>query len=459
MSDDGEVRDHELGAALRQLPVPPPREVFYPQLLARLQEESPARPASRRWWQPQSPVWFGAAAAVLAIVLMVSWIGLPGGGPSRVLGPRSAEAITADEVRRRVDEALASLRTIQGDVTVDVHVTDPDSLVRPGRERHSFVLTSAGDFRLNGLDDGRVTAYSAARGAQRTFGPPGSGVLSAEVTGLAPGPPDPAPTANLLSRSVGSLVRAFLSSDADVPVTENEFEGRGGWHLVVPLSSRGRVYGELDITVDRETGIPLYIAETEIGINGERVLAREVRVGNLRVDEPVDPEMFSPQFPAGGPAPTPSDRGYRRVQQPEVTAAVGYQPLLPDRVPRGFKVTEIAVAREGAGSAAGNPPSRNVVSMAYQRGFDRFVVSTRETGPDPSRWRDPFRTLGFGSGGAVEPVTITSGAASGARGEVVVAPRDVPHAWVVSDRLVVTVSGDLTPEQMLDVLRSLRTTG
>lgn len=455
MNDDGDVRDDELGAALRQLPVPPPREDFYPRLLSRLEEEAGTRAPSRRRWQPQSPLWLGAAAAVLVVVMLVSWVGLPGRG----LGPRRAEAVTADEVRKRVDDALASLRTLQGDITVDQHVQYPDSPIRAGRQRHSFVLTSAGDFRIDGLDDGRVTAYSATRGAQRTFGPPASGTLAADVTGLAPGPPDPAPIATVLSRSVGSLVRAFLDTDADVPVTENEFEGRGGWHLVVPLTSGGRTVAELEVTVDRETGVPLYLAETDIGTEGQRLLVREVRVGNLRVDAQVSAETFSPPFPAGTPAPAPVDRGYRRVEQREVTVAVGYQPLVPETVPGGFKLTEIAVARDGAATAAGNPPSRNVVSMAWQRGFDRFVVTTRETGADRGRWTDPFLTLNSRLGGTVEPVTIASGAAAGGRGEVVTVARDVPHAWVVTDRLVVTVSGDLTSEQMHDVLRSLRAAG
>jgi hypothetical protein len=286
---------------------------------------------------------------------------------------------------------------LQGEITVDTHVSDPDSVVRPGRERHSFVMTSAGDFRVDGLDDGRVTAYSAARGAQRTFGGAsvaGAGTLAAEFTGLAPGPPDPAPTATVLSRSLGSLVRSFLTTDADVPVTETDFEGRGGWSLVVPLNVLGRVMGELDVTVDRQTGIPLRIVETELRTNGERVLAREVRVTNLRVDEPVNPETFNPPFPTGTAAPNPVDRGYRRVPQREVVTAVGYQPLLPESVPSGYKLTEIAVARDGAATAGGNPPSRNVVSMAFQRGFDRFVLTTTETGPDRGRWIDPFRTLG-----------------------------------------------------------------
>jgi hypothetical protein len=116
----------------------------------------------------------------------------------------------------------------------------------------------------------------------------------------------------------------------------------------------------------------------------------------------------------------------------------------------------VAVARDGAPTAPGNPPSRNVVTAAWQRGFDRFVVSTRETGPDPGRWTDPFRPPGSRGDARVEPTIVSSGVAAGARGEVVVTVGDPPYAWTVNDRFLVTVSGDLSPDELLDVLRSLR---
>ncbi|MDQ3642156.1 MAG: hypothetical protein M3450_12020, partial [Actinomycetota bacterium] len=220
MTDDFEERDETLGAALRQLEVPPPREDFYPRLLARLEAES--APNRRRRSKAGSPLWLGAAAAVLVVVLVTSWVGLPGGRSSRLLGPSPAEAITADQLRARVDAAVSSLQTLTGELT-EHRPPDPRSVpgdpgVRP-LERYRFALTSAGDFRVDGLHDNSVTAYSTERGTQRSFSTAaGSTTLAAELTGLAPGPPDPAPNPTALSRSLGSLVRAFLRSDADVPV-------------------------------------------------------------------------------------------------------------------------------------------------------------------------------------------------------------------------------------------------
>jgi hypothetical protein len=135
---------------------------------------------------------------------------------------------------------------------------------------------------------------------------------------------------------------------------------------------------------------------------------------------------------------------------------VGYAPLVPQRLPNGFKLAEVAVAPTGAPTFGGNPPSRNVVSMAWQRGFDRIVVTTRSTGPDRSRWEDPFIWLDARSGGDTEAITVSTGAASGGVGELR-RPLDTgPHAWVVTDNLVVTVAGDLTREELLEVLGSLQ---
>lgn len=468
MTGEAEERDEELGAAVGQLHVPPPREDFYPRLLARLEAETEAeRPAHPRWrWKAGSPLWLSAAAAVLVVVLVASWVGLPGGERSPLLGPRPAAAVTADEVRVRVDAALAGLRTLTGEVHIE-HFPgvpnpppfDPSLRDRRPPERFNFALTSAGDFRVESVQDNGVTAYSAERGSQRSFSTaPGSATLAAELTGLAPGPPDPAPNSSELSRSLGSLVRSFLRTDADVPVEETTHDGRAAWHLVVPVNVDGRNTGELDVTVDQQTGFPLRVREFVVlaPATGEKALIREVRLSNVAVDTAVAPETFVPSYPPGAPPPTPIDRGYRRVQPQEVEARVGYAPLVPQRLPPGFKLAEVAVATTGAPTAGSNPPSRNVVSMAWQRGFDRVVVTTRTTGPDRSRWEDPFIWLNPQASGRIEPISVSTGAASGGVGEFLMPVDGGPHAWVVTDNVVVTVAGDLTRGELLEVLGSLR---
>jgi len=150
------------------------------------------------------------------------------------------------------------------------------------------------------------------------------------------------------------------------------------------------------------------------------------------------------------------DRGYRRVSLREVAGAVDYSPLVPQRVPAGFKLAEVAVSTSGAPTAPDNPPSRNVVSVAWQRGFDRFVVTMRETGPDRSRWQNPFRSVDPRAGDAPEPLTIATGSAAGGIGQIGVGVGIGQHAWAVSDRLLVTASGDLTREELIQVLGSLQ---
>ena len=458
MTDDFEDRDETLGAALRQLDVPPPREDFYPRLLARLEAES--APDRRQRWKVGSPMWLGAAAAVLVVVLVASWVGLPGGRSSRLLGPNPAEAITADQLRARVDAALSSLQTLTGELS-EHRPPDPRSV--PGDpgvsplERYRFALTSAGDFRVDGLHDNSVTAYSTERGTQRSFSTAaGSTTLAAELTGLAPGPPDPAPSPTALSRSLGSLVRAFLRTNADVPVTGTSFDGRPAWNLVVPLSFSGRTVGELDVTVDQQTGFPLQVIQITIPRSGERVVMRELRVSNLVVDGRLPSNTFVPPYPPGTPPVSSFDRGYHRVSLREVAGAVGYPPLVPQQVPAGFKLTEVAVSISGAPTGPDNPPSRNVVSLAWQRGFDRFVVTMRATGPDRTRWQNPFRAVDPRAGDAPEPLTIATGSAAGGAGQIGVGAGVGQHAWAVTDRLVVTASGDLTREELIQVLGSLQ---
>lgn len=462
MTDDVEERDHDLGAALRQLDVPPGREDFYPRLLARLEAEAASgKPLpSRRRWAAGPPVWLGAAAAVLVVVLVVGWVGLPGGR----LGPRPAEAITAEAVRARVDTALARLQTLTGELHIDYFPSVPDpppyDPAVPDRrppEHFAFAVTSAGDFRVGGLHDNSLTAYSTAQGSQRSFSTaPGASTLATELTGLAPGPPDPSPAPTELSRSLASLVRSFLRTGADVPVEETSYDGRAAWRLVVPVSVGNRTAGELDVIVDQQTGFPLRVIDKVVLPFGtEKFIARELRLSKLVVDRPLAPETFLPPYPAGAPAVRPVDRGYRRVQQRDAAAAVGYAPLVARRLPSGFRLVEVAVATAGAPTAAGNPPSRNVVSMAWQRGFDRVVVTTRETGPDRGRWKDPFAGEDRRTGGPPEPITVTTGAAAGGVGEFSLPAEGGPHAWVATDRLVVTVAGDLTREELLSILGSL----
>src|SRR5207302_4763273 len=50
---------------------------------------------------------------------------------------------------------------------------------------------------------------------------------------------------------------------------------------------------------------------------------------------------------------------------------------------------------------------------------------------------------------------IDTGALKGVLARVVIDPRSIPHLWAVTDKLVVTVSGDANEFELLQVARSL----
>jgi hypothetical protein len=149
--------------------------------------------------------------------------------------------------------------------------------------------------------------------------------------------------------------------------------------------------------------------------------------------------------------------GFDRMSLERAANVVGYKPLVPAWVPSGFELGDVGVARASRPTGDEqhqNPPSRNVVSLRYQRGLDQIVVTTRLTGSDPSRWRDPV----VGSSvRAKEPerVEFESGALRGHRGELVIDPNSVPHVWAIAGPIVVTVAGNADRAKLLQIANSL----
>jgi hypothetical protein len=323
-------------------------------------------------------------------------------------------------------------------------------------ERWRFLLDAAGDVRLEGPGDGEVIAYDSAAGVARSIQHSaslgGSALFYAERTGVAPGPPDLGPPTWLIPERLGAYVRAALAA-RDPGVRQVSYEGRAAWRLdvrTVPNAVAPELSGdELGVTGDRRTGMPVRVVERKRG----KVL-RTLRLERLAVDTHVSPDAFRVQFPAGAEVMR-SDDGFRRMPLAGAAAVVGYRPLVPEWVPTGFELAEVAVARASAptGKEGGNPQSRGVVSLSYRRGLDRFLVTTRLRGT--GTWSDPLAS-GEGFVDHPERVDVPSGALAGAAAEVVVSPRALPHLWASTQDLVVTVGGDLTRSQLTRVAGSLR---
>jgi hypothetical protein len=316
--------------------------------------------------------------------------------------------------------------------------------------RWRFSTTARGDFRLSGVDRQEEIAYDAGTGIEKAWAIEGQESFAGERRGLAPGPPDAAPSDWVLSREIGSVVRALLAA-ADPSVKEVDLEDGKAWVLAAAVSPNllSDLSGDyMEVTVDQRTGFPMRILESRQG-----ELMRDIRLEELEIDPQLVPAAFSLDLPPGAPM---QEESFQRLTLDQVEAVVGYSPLVPDRVPEGFELTEIAAAPLATftGTEGMNPQSRNVVSLAYRRGFDRFVVSTRAVGQDPSLWSDPLAS-GEGFVDRPESIELEGGAFAFAKGELLIDPRAVPHLWALGEELVLTVSGDLSREELLGIAESV----
>lgn len=456
------ARDEELGRALRKLEVPAHAPGFaraVEEALERATAEerrragASSRPQGRR---PRFRLWWLAPVPLAAAILLVVWV--IGGFGSKEL-PLQPQVASAAEVEARMVAALAGVRTLRGEmVVVSAEDLAADGAMLPAAGmRWSFAVTSNGDFRLSGLSRKEEVAYLAAAGTEQTLWDGDDGrPVAAEGKGLAIGPPDPGPSNWVLSRRLGSVVRALLAED-NQSVVETTYEGRPAWVLDTPVQANrlSTTSGDfLSVTIDQATGFPVKVTETRSGS-----LIEEVRLEKLEFNPELTAQDFRLTFPEGVQVGG-YDAGFRRVTLDGVKDVVGYEPLLPGSVPDGFKLAEIAVAQvsQGTGKEGMNPESKAVVSMAYRRGLDLLIITTRLVGGDPGRWTDPLAS-GEGFVDEPEPIELRSGALAGAQAQLQIDPRTVPHVWILGEELVVTISGDLSRDELRAVAESLTPRG
>jgi hypothetical protein len=440
--------DEKLGAALRRLDVPDHAPGFFRELEHRLAGEHRRIRARRRPPRRRLRWSLGIAVVAAAAAVFVVAIGIPRTGKTpQIAGPAIASAA---EIKARVQASLTAMRNLSG-------VLVSDGPRKGDAERWRFVLTARGDLRLEGPGADEVITYDATAGvtrsAQRSASIGSGPLFYAERRGVAPGPPDQGPPTSILQRQLGSFVRALLAAN-DPRVREVAYDDRPAWQLdvdavpnaIVPEFSGDR----LEITVDRETGIPVRVVERR-----RDSFLREIRIEALAVDSDLAPRTFRLAFPPGAEVMR-SDEGFRRVR--DIPETAGYALLRPDWIPDGYKLAQIAVAKEAGptGTEAGNPPSRMVVSLSYRRGLEQFLVTARLAQGGP--WSDPLAT-GEGFVDHPEAIAIRGGALQGAKAELLIAPRAIPHLWALTDELVVTVGGDLGRDELLRVTESLRRRG
>jgi len=449
---DGE-RDEILGAALRRLEVPAHRPGFHPGLRASLSTASPGQDAPdrhrqggsggarRRGWVRHPLRWTVglAAAAVLALALVIA--SLPG---------TTHRIANAAEVRAAVARAWASVRGIAGVLTVDY--TNARTASQQD-QKWRFLLTARGDFRLTGLDHPGAVTYDARSDIERSLSTsasmPGSTELFAsQLSGLAPGPPDPGPSTALLDRMLGSVVRALAGSPGG-QVREVTYHSRPAWLLDTKVPASAALFPDhLQVTVDRQTGLPVRVLAARDGHT-----LYETRIDKLTLNPPIPEHAFTLRFPPGKHV-SYTDFGFHRVALNDAGRITGYAPVIPASIPRGYRLSGVMVAKRPSPTGT-NPRVGNVISLSYRHGLDQFILTTRPVGANPAAWHDPLDT-GEGNFKAPQRVTFSSGVLAGRQGYLVTDSFAMPHVWALTGTLVVTISGDLNRAQLMQAANSLR---
>ena len=199
--------------------------------------------------------------------------------------------------------------------------------------------------------------------------------------------------------------------------------------------------GTLDLWLDARTLLPLRRDERRPG------LTRRTEIAYSDVNRPLPASTWVP--PPIGANPYRADSGFVRTTPAAAARRLPYRPLLPARVPPGFRLAVAGWAPRSArtGAEGSNPRYRSLFAAVYRRGAENVDVTQRLAGPQG--WTsDPF---GQECGFQVEE-RVTVGGATAVYGA---GPAIEPHVYWRSGELLLTVSGPFPRRELVAIARSL----
>ena len=465
-----EFRDTELGKQLEILVEPDHGPDYWERMRVQVAEEAAGRRQRPSFGRRLQAV-LGrrrlrvaiAAAALVAAVAAAILTGLP-----RTPGP---EAVSAAAVLERALSAVSSGRTWQADVMTKatdwnrslsgyhydvwryhmVQSTDGSYLLKQLGPTHR--LGSGGGTSRRVTD---VVAYDASTGILRHLKP---GRRLSVVRDAPLGPPDRWPSP-LTGVDMGASLRALQAAGA-LELEKTEIDGRPAWTVtctkatpvVFPSgSNQDADWPVYKITVDARTWLPVRFQELQAGI-----LTAELRIRDVRVDEPLPAGAFILR-PPRGLSVTHADGGFRRVGLENARAFAAATPLVPRFRPSGYKLTGVALAARAL-TANHLVRGKHVFVLHYTHGFDALTVSTRQIAdPYYSATEDPVDSYDPNWTDLVRTeAPITSGAFAGVTASIVLATTSsTPHLWAVKDGVLLTIAGGANARELLKIADSLR---
>jgi len=471
-----EERDLALGRALDELDAPDYPPDFLTGVWARVDNEdglaAQARPPRRsRSFRVRRPLVAGiAAAAVAAAVAAILLLGVP--GVRNLSGP---QPVSAAQVVRLMLHALSSGRSLQADniLRTATGVTakgDPTYTVT----HYHLTMRADGSYRVTQTDaaqagkplgqrdhlDANDVAFDATTGVYLDYkrgwdseaSPLPRHVDRLVVrTGYPLGPPDRWASLQM-KYDAGAMARA-LQVAGTMDLETVTYESRPTWVITGydrrnPPLTGGPTYS---IAIDEKTSLPVRVM---VLYNG--VVELEYRLTNLRVDQPLAGDGFAFAPPRGTPVRR-SDAGFRRLSLSEAGSFVGYAPLLPARLPRGYVLTRVAAAARST-TANGVFDERDVLAVQYRRGFDDLTVTTRRiSDPQLTAAYDPVEPDSGWAGVVRDYVRLTSGPYAGVTAAVVIAPAiTTPHLFAVKGDLLLTIAGAASADELVTIANSLK---
>ena len=312
---------------------------------------------------------------------------------------------------------------------------------------------------------------------------------------LAAGPPDSAPGSPAgipldvelpLARLRANMLQLVAGgSMSSASVRDVVVDGRPAWSISTTQLAPGNAPvppgTPVTIVIDKATRLPVVYTWRSMWMDSRphRVVL-ELRFEDLVVGGEVRPGTFTLRVPAHAlVTPDFGRQPYRAIDYRDahlLGTTIGWQPAFPAWVPSGFRLASSTYLALPTWKPAGGDwqpePDSASVSLAYRRGFDVVYVSSSlaadtvsgsySTGGNTYKghFDDPFVQL-YGPAwrylkSRTRDVRLSSGPFAGETAHIVVDPSVLPHLWVTNGGNTVTVSGDLSAADMVQVAESLR---
>lgn len=363
------------------------------------------------------------AAAVLLVVAVVA-------GAVALLYRAASSARSPVRGPSTADVAARSMEVLgAGTWSATIEATGRDDDGQEIDTTYRLTAASDGSYRLEDVAANRLTTYDAGFGVFRVSAP---GRAPTDETGIAFGPPDPsAPRAGLPLDDLATAARALVDTDQREPRSAT-VDGQRVWRLTGSLDGQA----EVTYTVDAGTLVPVRVTWTRDGRPHRDLVFRDVTLDEAN-------PAFTQDLAADRPAVV--DRGFVPVPISDISARIGLRPLTPDQLPGdAFTFTGAAIDDEA-----------RIASLRYARGPQQITVTLRPSPVEAGEvWDDPFDRDGQAT--PSDDVVLGSGRFRDAPAQQVSGGTALPSLWAADGDLAITVAGDVSPDELLAVARSLQ---